>query len=1200
MRIKLLLFALFGIISLNAQISWNRTNNSLSKTIKSPRVPEPRSYNTYKIDYEVVKKELLSPSALRGDKNIALPLPDGSLVDFDYKEVQVMEQGLQDKYPDIRAYSGTSVDGNYSVRFDIGTYGLHATVLSSKGEIYITPASMTDPSIHYVYYGRDLIDYDQTPFKCGVEDQIEEQRVTRKEVASLRAGEISLQTYRFAVATTGEFGVVRGSKAATLSDLVTSTNKLNQLFEKEAGMRLLLIANNDQLIFLDPNTDPYFNSDQGKELINQNTEIINGLVGAFSYDLGHIYTARCTDVGGVARLSSICSSGKGAGVSCYGNGIISATNYVTAHEIGHQLGANHTFHNCGDNVSLGNDFEPGSGTTIMSYAGSCGNQNLGSREYYYHQGSLDEIYNVIRRTGSAALNCAGKVPTDNIPPVITNMPRSELVIPTSTPFILSGSATDENNDALRYSWEQKDSTNLVTLLGFPSGNSPLFRSWLPRVDSFRIFPSAQYLFNNVNYVAELLPTYERGMNFAFTVRDNNSQAGIARWNTMKMKVVNTGAPFAITSGNTAFEIQAGSSYKLTWNVSDTDKAPINATKVNIYISTDQALNLGNPKLKLIASGVPNDGEETIFIPEMTATNARFVVMPTDNVFFDISNANIKIVAATKPSAYFEFISPETDLCLPSTSSYKLNSSGIGGYTGNISYQVMNVPSGIKAIFSKNTVKVGEVVDLKIEINNEVPSGIYDFSIVGIGSNNDTIHRSVRYNVISTNFNDLATLLPLNGSKNLGGLPEFTWTSSHNATNYTYQISTDPTFGSGNLFFSGDFDGNSYKPSKTLDKAKVYFWRVRANNVCGGGEYTLPKALGTEVLACKVFSASDLPINISSSGKPTIESKINVGEDFKITDCNIKPITIEHEYFKDLTATLTSPKGTQVVIWDNQCPRRMSFTSGFDDEAPSFFTCGTVADAQWKPLGMLSSFKNENAKGQWVLKIEDKAGGSGGKLSSFNLEFCGNIAVDNPVITRNSLVKVPYKTSVTVKNTTLLTIDSTSSAKDLSYVVISTTVYGNVEVGGKVLKVGDTFTQLDIDTDKVKYTNVGPANLANNSGVIDKMNFVVKDPEGGWEGIATLVISVENGTVVGTEQLDQTTTLNIYPNPTSGIISIETPTDFTRKGSIEVSNLIGKIVMKSEWTKNMTTLNIQNLENGVYNIILKSEGRQYVNRVILVK
>lgn len=1201
MKLKLLVFALFGVLSLQAQISWDRTNNSLAQTIKLPRLPEPKFYNTYRVEYDVVKKELLSPSALRGDNTIALPLPDGSLVDFEYKETQVMEQGLKDKYPEIRAYSGTSLDGNYSVYFDIGTYGLHATVLSAKGEIHITPASMTDPSIHYVYYGRDLIDYDQTPFKCGVEEKIEEQRISRQEVASLRTGEISLQTYRFAVATTGEFGAVRGTTAGTLSDLVTSTNRLNQLYEKEAGMRLILIANNDQLIFLDPNTDPYFNADQGRELINQNTDIINNLVGAFSYDLGHVYTARCTDVGGVARLSSICSSGKGAGVSCYNNGIISATNYVTAHEIGHQLGANHTFHSCGANVRLGNDFEPGSGTTIMSYAGSCGNQNLGSRDYYYHQGSLDEIYNVIRRVGSPALNCAGKVATTNISPVITNMPRGELVIPTSTPFILSGSVTDENtNDPLRYSWEQKDSTNLVTLLGFPSGNSPLFRSWLPRADSFRIFPSAQYLFNNVNYVAEFLPTYARNMNFVFTVRDNNPEAGIAIWRTMRMRVVNTGAPFAITSGNNAFTIEAGSPFKLTWNVSDTDKAPINATKVNIYITTDQALNLGNPKLRLVASSVPNDGEEIIIIPEMLATNARFVVRPTDNVFFDINNSNIRVVAATKPSAYFEFVAPDTDLCLPASSTFKLNSSGIGGYTGNISYQTGNLPSGIKAIFSKNIVKVGEAVDLNIDITNNVPTGAYDISIISIGSNNDSIVRTIRYNVISTNFNDLASVLPLNGSKNLGGLPEFTWTSSKNATDYRLQISTDPTFPSNNLFFSGDTDLTNFKPSKTLDKAKIYFWRVRANNVCGGGEYTLPKALGTEVLACKVFAASDLPINISSSGRPTIESKINVGEDFNITDCNIKPVSIEHEFFKDLTATLTSPKGTQVVIWDNQCPRRMSFTSGFDDEAPSFFTCGTAADAQWRPIGSLATFKNENAKGQWVFKIEDKAGGSGGKLSAFNLEFCGNIAVDNPKIIRNTLIKIPYKTSVTVKNTTLLATDSTSSAKDLTYVVINPTIFGNVDVGGKTLNIGDTFTQLDIDTDKVKYTNIGPANLANNTGVRDRLHFVVKDPEGGWEGISTLEISVENGTVVGTEQLDKNALLNIYPNPTSGIVTIDTPSDFGSRGSIEVSNILGKTLLKSAWNKSMNTLNIQNLENGMYNLILRSEGKQYVNRVLLVK
>lgn len=1200
-KFTLIVFLILCTTLAQAQITWKKESVNIAATIQAPRIPNPEAYNAYKIDYDVTKKELLSAASLRGDKTIALPLPDGSMMNFEYKEAQVMEQGLKDKYPNIRAYEGTSVDGNYAVKFDIGSFGLHACILSSKGEIYITPASGTDPSIHYVYYGKDLIDYEKTKFSCGVHQKSEEQRITKQEVAQLRAGTIPLQTYRFAVATTGEWGSVRATKEAALSDLVSSTNRLNQIFEKDLGIRLILVANNDLLIHLDANTDPYTGANMGGSLLSQNTAIINNLIGAFSYDLGHVYTNRCTDVGGVAFLRSICSGNRGGGVSCFYAGLITITNQVVAHEIGHQLGANHTFHSCGENVSLGNDFEPGSGSTIMAYGGLCGTDNIANaNDTYFHQASLLEIYDNIRRVGTPAYNCAIKVPTTNVPPVITNMPRSGIVIPTSTPFILSATVADANEDILFYNWEQKDSTASPTKLGSPSGNAPLFRSFLPRLDSFRVFPSPAFLFSNLNINSEILPSYARSMNFALTARDNNPQAGIATWTTMNMRVVNIGGPFAITSGNTAFDIEAGAPFKLTWSVAATDKSPINATKVNIYISTDRALNLGNPKLKLIASNVANDGEETVYMPEIISTNARFVVRPIDNVFFDISNNNFRIMPASKPIAYFEYIAPSTDLCLPATSKINLVSSGIGGYAGNISYKVSNLPTGIKATFTKNLVKVGENVELTFDISNEVPTGDYDFTIIGTGMNNDSIVRTLRYNVISNNFNDLATLLPLNGSKNLGGLPEFTWTGSQNAVDYTFQISTDPNFASNNLFFSGKIELKTYKPSKTLDKAKIYFWRVRANNTCGSGAYTQAKAIGTEVLACKTFSSTDLPINISSSGRPTIDSRINVGEDFNITDCNVKPVSIEHDFFRDLTATLTSPKGTQVVIWDNQCPRRMNFTSGFDDEAPSIFLCSTVADAQWKPIGMLSSFKDENAKGQWTFKIEDKTGGNGGRLNALTLEFCGNIPVDNPKIVRNILKKIPYKTSLTIKNTTLQSKDSTSAAKDLTYVVINPTTFGNVELSGKILKVGDTFTQLDIDTDKVRYTNIGPESLPNNTGVRDRMAFVVKDPDGGWEGIATLEISVENGTVVSTNELENEISLQVYPNPTSGMLVIETPKDFGNKGTLQISDMLGKTMITKEWSKEMNTLNIHNLESGMYHIVLRNGEKRYINRVLLVK
>ncbi len=586
--------------------------------------------------------------AMNADRTIALPMPDGSMALFRFMECSVMHPDLQTQLPMIRTYAGYGVDDpGATVRFDLTPHGFHAMVINATREVYFI-----DP---YAYGNTtDLICYSKSNFHktlpagfqfCAFDEVNDAEHIARhaqeviESLENERAGDCQFRTYSLALACTGEYAAFHGGTVPLVAAaMTTSLNRVNQMFERDATLTLQLVANNNSLIYLNSSTDPYTNNN-GSTMLSQNITTCNSVIGSGNYDIGHVYS---TGGGGVAYLGSVCTSNKAGGVTGSGAPVGDPfdIDYV-AHEMGHQFGGNHT-QNSNCNRSAAAAVEVGSGITIMGYAGVCSPNVALHSDAMFGGYSLGEIHTFITGGGHT---CDAVTALVNSPP--TANAGLDRVIPRSTPFLLTGTGTDANGgDVLTYSWEQMDNAVATQPPVATSTGGPCFRPFLPATSNQRFFPVLSAIIANTTPTWEVLASVARTYNFRLTVRDNATGGGCNAQDNMVVTVNGTAGPFQVTAPNTAVSWAGQSTQTVTWNVASTSAAPVSCANVDILLSADGGLTWPVTLL----SATPNDGSETVTVPNSATTTARIVVKASDNIFFDMGNTNFTITAAAQAQA----------------------------------------------------------------------------------------------------------------------------------------------------------------------------------------------------------------------------------------------------------------------------------------------------------------------------------------------------------------------------------------------------------------------------------------------------------------------------------------------------------------------------------------------------------------------
>ena len=655
-----LFVVLFSVFVLNsfAQSTpsfWNKTTKEkLSKEERVLRKSEPKKAQFYILDTDAFKNHLAdAPQRIsdeeRPEKFVAFPTADDTFETFSIMEASIMEKPLQDKYQNIRTYVGKSTSNpTNTIRFSITPYGLHTmSFRTGHGTEFIDPYTK-DSNAYIVYSKKDLTVLDEE-WICEFEnDTTDTQQRNMSNNNFSNANDGNMRDFRLALACTVEYaqfhwtaaGLTAGDteaskKAAVLAAMVVTINRNNFIYERDLSLTMTIVANNENIIFID--SDNFSNTNSGA-LINESQFVIDNIIGFSNYDIGHTFS---TGGGGLASLNSPCTGSKARGITGQGSPVGDPfdVDYV-AHELGHQFGAPHTFNgsagSCGSNISPSNAYEPGSGSTIMAYAGICTPQNVQSNsDAYFHQKSLQMMWDNISIGFST---CATQTPTGNTAP--TADAGNDYVIPALTPYKLTGTSTDIDGTASHtYTWEQYDLGDQ----GAPAEtntNGPLVRSFEGTNSPTRYIPRMSDILANggVSTEWEKLSSVDRNLNFKVTVRDNDTRGGQTATSQMTATVVSAAGPFVVTSQNVGGQTwTVGATETITWDVAGTTANGINEANVDILFATD-GLNYDT----VLATGVPNDGSHEITVPNVASTTCRVMVAAANNIFFNINTQNITV------------------------------------------------------------------------------------------------------------------------------------------------------------------------------------------------------------------------------------------------------------------------------------------------------------------------------------------------------------------------------------------------------------------------------------------------------------------------------------------------------------------------------------------------------------------------------
>jgi hypothetical protein len=650
---KTLLLIVFSLVLTNFSYSqteraWsNYKGQDVKVAISAQRESFPQEFELMQLDLTVLRQVLLTASDRFAENRtsavISLPNAEGKLERFRVYEASNFAPELQAQFPEIRSYVGQGIDDKYArLRLSINPRGINTMVSrADKPSEYMEPYSV-DGTVHVVYNSERV--KGKLPFTCStpVEQALINDLTDRASSVS-RSSTGQLLNFRLAMSVTPEYTsyhhtllALATAKTSALAAINTTLTRVNGVFETDFAIHMNLV-NNMTIIYDGTTADPYGATDA-----NYNTELettLANVVGIANYDVGHLM-GRVGNNGNAGCIGCVCDGTE------KGSGYTTSTSPVgdnfdidfVVHEIGHQFGANHSFSN--SNEGTGVNVEVGSGVTIMGYAG------ITNEDTHLHSIDVFHAANIAQvQANMATKSCQTTVTITHSAPVVNA--GNDWIIPLSTPFMLTGSATDAGGaSAITYTWEQNDNAsgapstiNANSAASPTKANGPNWVNYQDSASPVRYFPkTSSILAGNtttpgLDVTAEALSSVARTLKFRLTARDNIVGQGQTGYDEMIVTVANKTALTITMAASTTYPV--GSTQTVVWTgaTGTTGHSTIaGGANVDISFSADNGATW-----TILLTNTPNDGTQSVTLPAgISGAYCRFMVKASANIFFNIS------------------------------------------------------------------------------------------------------------------------------------------------------------------------------------------------------------------------------------------------------------------------------------------------------------------------------------------------------------------------------------------------------------------------------------------------------------------------------------------------------------------------------------------------------------------------------------
>lgn len=1179
---KLLLFVmsftLMYAVTAQQKNYWSSNTDAGSITTDKSvaRLSFPKDFKLFNLNVDPLRQELFSVvgnNASRHSTVISLPNAEGQVEQFEVFEASNFEPALQAQFPEIRAFSGRGItDKAATLKLSISPQGIQTMVFRADKENEFIEAYSQDHTVYAVF--RSQRAKGALPWKCSTPDQ---QLTTDLNAQVANAGITGrsggdLKTMRLAQSCNAEYSNYFGATSSAQVSLVLAAfnatlTRCNGVYEKDLALHLNLIANTTSVIYYNPSTDPYSTTLSQWNAQLQST--LTSVIGEANYDIGHMFGASGGG-GNAGCIGCVCVNGsKGSGITSPNDGIPQGDNFdidYVAHEVGHQLGANHTFSM--SNEGTGVNKEPGSGITIMGYAGIT-SQDLAPHSIdIFHQASIAQI-----QSNLASKTCpvTTGISANNATPVVSA--GSDYTIPISTPFALTGSATDANaGDVLTYCWEQNDNasssqTGASSVASATKATGPNWISFSPATSPTRYFPKMSTVLagglisgpltgGDAGANTEALSSVSRTLNFRLTVRDNAPYSSTApvsvgqtQFDDVVVTVSNTSGPFAVTAPNTAVSWAGNSSQTITWSVNNTTAAPVSCANVKISISTDG----GNTFSTLVAS-TANDGSEVVTIPNTPSTTARIKIEAVGNIFFDISNTNFTITAGSNCGTP-DFLS---STAITTSSATVLWATVAGASSYDVDYKLNSSGTWTNAVTGTTSISVN--------LSGLASGLLYDWRVRANCTGGSSTYAQSQF-----------TTIPVAGCNTPTGLSSsgitvssatVSWTAASGAVSYDVDYKTNASgtwtnAATGTTATSVNLSG--------LSASTLYDWRVRTNCASSSSLYT--QAQFTTLAAPGCGTAFEPNETLATAA--TIST--GVANSAAITT------STDNDYFK-ITTT-----GTTNNVFSLVGP------SGVDFDMQILNSGGTVLGSGTGATATETVTLNSQAAGTYYIRVFGYNGA--------NSATCYTITATTTVVTSCSSV---YDVS---------TNGSTGGAATIPF---NTDIKGLVNPSGDndyykfVITTGGTIT-MTLTTLPANYhlrlLNSAGSTLQTSSNSGTTSETISRTVTAGtyyarvypsntnqWNATSCYTLKVALGTASREEDLITVNKISVFPNPVTNSVNVRIP-GIQGMADIKVFDIYGKLLMQRSSGQVNTQLDVSALPSGVYMVRVMNNDKESTLKVV---